>query len=465
MAFQLDSNVFHKQKSLSDYMAVNDARNLQRAQGEMGLEANRVTIDAAKQKQTMDMVGMGLAGATEADYPQRRQALIEQGMPEQLLPEQYNPALIDAIMTKAGYKAKPSALDQMMTLISPQGQAALQGAPLSQMMQPQPAQAAAPITPQGSITTASVGDIDQYAAESGQVPAPNASLDSIVSQARGMQGGAMPPANNQAMPEPTSVPVPQPLPTLQTRIPAPYQPKTIGAAYEADKAAAKASAEAAAPMSQKEQAEIAIKQAPIAEAKASKQRSQKGFDSIMDDMNTVYDDLDAAGAASSESKTWDENLGIYVTKTNPIAQAVGSVAGTKAQSIIQRLDPLKTRAKEQIMLATGMSSKAIDSNAEMKAFLASLTDVTNTREANAFTINTMQLLYGTPELAMARDAAIRSGQIEPMDFSKVGKSSGSTGGASGGGGAQPGGISEGATATNPKTGQKLVFKGGQWQAQ
>lgn len=417
MAFQLDSNIYSKQKTLSDYMAVKDARDLQRAQAERSIEASDMAIDAAKQKQVKDKIGLILAQTTPENYAESKAAIEAEGFPIKL-PDSFEASkpIRDAILTATGYKAKPSLAEQLMQPFS-----MMMG--VQQPQEPAPTQAAS-IAPQGSIKTNEVPQMDT----NGQ---PMPQLNDILKEPI-VAGIPNPPAINP--PEPTSVPVPQPLPTLQTPVPAPYQPKTVGGAFEADKAAAKASAEAMAPMSEKQRAEIAIKQAPIEEAKKSKQRAQSGFDSIMEDMNQVYDDLASVDAAPSESKSWDENLGIWVTKTNPVAQAIGGLTGTKAQSIIQRLDPLKTRAKEQIMMATGMSSKAIDSNAEMKSFLDSLTNVNNTREANAFTIQTMQRLYGTPEKAAARDAAIKSGQIQPItDFSGQGGSTVNTSGSSGGG--------------------------------
>jgi len=115
MAFQLDSNVYNQQRSLSDYIAVNNARNLQQAQAEQSIEASDMAMQSARQKQEMEAVGMGLAGATEQDYPARRQALLKQGVPEQFLPEQSNSALIDAIMTKTGYSGSsttPAAIQE-----------------------------------------------------------------------------------------------------------------------------------------------------------------------------------------------------------------------------------------------------------------------------------------------------------------------------------------------------------------
>lgn len=183
MAFQYLGNPYKEQKSLSDYMAVNDARALQQAQGERSIEASDMAIQSAKQKQEMDMVGMGLAGATEADYPARREALLQKGMPEQFLPEQYNPALIDAIMTKTGHKAKSSG---MQMIADPAGSGKVLfgdkstgqymegtnvtgGRPFSEMVQA-PTQEAAPITPQGSIQTQEVPASSQYDTDGSALP-------------------------------------------------------------------------------------------------------------------------------------------------------------------------------------------------------------------------------------------------------------------------------------------------------
>lgn len=411
MAFQLDSNVYSKQRSLSDYMAVNEARDLQRAQAEQamaasqqGMKASQMNIEAAKQKQEMEKVGMGLAGATEADYPARREALIKEGMPPQFLPEQYNPTLIDAIMTKTGYKSKPSLAEQLMAPL-----AAMTGArPLSEMVTttPEPMQKAAPITPQGSIATKSVGNIDQYAVDSGVMPpANNASLDDIVSQARAMEAGQTPtPAPNQQMMPPT-LPAQIPDTNLSTPVPA-YQPKTLGAAYEADKAAAKASAEAMAPMSAKQRAEIAIKQAPIEEAKRLKIKGQQDFDKILKAMDDTYTELENLGATTSTAKTGMENVATYAGTLSDPAQYIGKVTGSPEYAAIKKLEGFKLRVKEAIMKASGMSAKSMDSNNELQTFLNSLGDPKAPIETNRDILKTMWDLYGTPEAAAARNSQL-----------------------------------------------------------
>ncbi len=298
MAFQLDSNVFSKQKSLSDYMAVNEARDLQRAQAERTMEASDMAIQAARQKQEMEMVGMGLAGATEQDYPARRAALLKQGVPEQFLPEQYNPALIDAIMTKTGYKAKPSLAEQLMQ-------------PLSMMMQPQmqPTQEAAPIQT-GSITTQPVGNIDQYAVDSGVMPPTQQNMDDLTSwgasfEKNGQQVPVVPPSGQQMPPQlPAQIPD---TPTLQTPIPA-YQPKTVGAAFEADKAGAKAAAELPTEIAKAQAlAEIEAKKPLNAKDAAKRKESfakiSTGVDKFARESEFLTDQIDKAIALLEKGTT------------------------------------------------------------------------------------------------------------------------------------------------------------------
>ena len=224
MAFQLDSNVYSKQKSLSDYMAVKDARDLQRAQAERSIEASDMAIDAAKQKQVKDKIGLILAQTTPENYAESKAAIEAVGFPIKL-PDSFEASkpIRDAILTATGYKAKPSFAEQFMQPFS-----MMMG--VQQPQEPAPTQAAAPITPQGSIKTNEVPQMDT----NGQ---PMPQLNDILKEPV-VAGAPNPPAVNP--PEPTSVPVPQPLPTLQTPVPAPFKPANLLEATEASKARAKA---------------------------------------------------------------------------------------------------------------------------------------------------------------------------------------------------------------------------------
>lgn len=235
MAFQLDSNVYSKQKSLSDYMAVNDARNLQRAQVEQSMTANQAQIDAGKAKAIKETVGQGLILADLKDpmaVPKLKESWRASGVPQDLIdriPDQITDDQKPLIAAAFGFKMpQPTLFEQMSAALNPE--MAMQR-PMSEMVAP-PTQDAAPIQP-GSITTNELMPPDQYEAGlygGGNTPQDAAAMEGFAKGAPVGQGDIK---DTQLPAQIPDQPIAAPATTLATTVPA---PRTVGGLMAAEKA-------------------------------------------------------------------------------------------------------------------------------------------------------------------------------------------------------------------------------------
>lgn len=330
MAFQLDTGVYSKQRSLSDYMAQNDARDLARAQAEQSIAASKASVAGAGQKAAMETVGLGLAGATPEDYSVRREGLIAKGVPAELLPEQYNKDYVDAVLTKTGYKAKPSLAEQLMQ-------------PLSMMMQQpdqMPTQEAAPVQPTGSISTSELQSPDQYQAElygNGSTPQEAAAMESFAKGAPVGQGPMLP----AQIPD---TPMPSAAPNLQTTIP---PVKTVGGMLAADKAnagvpAAIAEAQAKAQIENNQRAtqprtpdEQAKYQGSYAKAALAFTEAKRSTENLVKTAKEALQLLDSPYAGG-----WSSALGSKVPNSDAGALE-GKIATIKANALVKALSNMR----------------------------------------------------------------------------------------------------------------------------
>lgn len=111
-------------------------------------------------------------------------------------------------------------------------------------------------------------------------------------------------------------------------------------------------------------------------------------------LKTALDALNEGGGITSTEKGVIPNLGRWASTTGP-GQLLGTMGGTrnqKARDVISQSRPLLMRS---IMQATGMSAKAIDSNAELKLWLSTATDPTKGYEANVEALNNIASKYGS----------------------------------------------------------------------
>lgn len=132
-----------------------------------------------------------------------------------------------------------------------------------------------------------------------------------------------------------------------------------------------------------------------ADRKATEQLAGKEtVDSVVLSLRNAYDALDKGGGINSTAKGPLENLSAY-TSRSAVGQAVGGAFGAKNQKERDAIAQARPLLLQAIMKATGMSAKQMDSNAELKLYLATATDPTLSLEANKEALDRIEALYGS----------------------------------------------------------------------
>ena len=117
-------------------------------------------------------------------------------------------------------------------------------------------------------------------------------------------------------------------------------------------------------------------------------------DNVVVTLKSALDSLNEGGGITSTDKGVLPNTARWASTTGP-GQLLGTMGGTinqKNRDVISQARPLLMRS---IMQATGMSAKAIDSNAELKLWLSTATDPTKSYEANIEALNNIASKYGS----------------------------------------------------------------------
>ena len=99
----------------------------------------------------------------------------------------------------------------------------------------------------------------------------------------------------------------------------------------------------------------------------------KVMESNISTLDKLYDALDKGGGIVSTEKGVISNLGASV-RSSPVGQYAGKKTGTETQSIRNQIKIQRPALINAIRQATGMSSKAMDSNAELQFYLQMATD-------------------------------------------------------------------------------------------
>lgn len=148
---------------------------------------------------------------------------------------------------------------------------------------------------------------------------------------------------------------------------------------------------------------------PAAGVATSDQKTQarQGVDGTLSRIKEQYDILKKEKEIVSTENTTMENIAAR-TKTK-LGPSVGRTVGTKAQSARDTIANLRQALLADIKAATGMSSKAIDSNVELQSFLASLGDPDQSFETIRDTLAELSKKYGTGTFG-AEDAEPRPPQ-------------------------------------------------------
>ena len=127
--------------------------------------------------------------------------------------------------------------------------------------------------------------------------------------------------------------------------------------------------------------------------------------------------LDQSGGMINPNNSVSQNIAVRMSATD-IGQALTGAAGQQAQSIRSRINNAKPLLIQLIRESTGMSAKAMDSNAELNFYLQAASDPKLDLFSNLVALDTLdkqygdgdvldRMLAGNPELLNA----VRGGKI------------------------------------------------------
>lgn len=126
---------------------------------------------------------------------------------------------------------------------------------------------------------------------------------------------------------------------------------------------------------------------------AQKNLAQERVNTVITDLRNSYARLHKGGGISSVENSAFGNLGAYAGNTM-IGQEVGKAIGTVNQSERNKILQARPLLTTAIMQATGLSSKQMDSNAELNLWLNTATNPSLGKEANDEALNRIELLIG-----------------------------------------------------------------------
>lgn len=134
-----------------------------------------------------------------------------------------------------------------------------------------------------------------------------------------------------------------------------------------------------------------------ADAKASALAQQKALgasdvDSAIATLRDAYGRLEVGGGITSTASGPIGNLAAS-TSSSSVGQMVGRALGTNNQSARNDIAMTRPALLAALMKATGMSAKQMDSNAELKLWLATATDPTLDVESNRRALNAIERKY------------------------------------------------------------------------
>lgn len=109
----------------------------------------------------------------------------------------------------------------------------------------------------------------------------------------------------------------------------------------------------------------------------------------LDELRGIYGDLKKMGAMVSPSQSTGANIEARV-RASGLGQSVEGTIGTKAQTQRDRVMSIRPQLMQSIAKATGMTGKQLDSNADVKLFMQTVTNPASSYEANIKAINGLE---------------------------------------------------------------------------
>ena len=101
----------------------------------------------------------------------------------------------------------------------------------------------------------------------------------------------------------------------------------------------------------------------------------------LNELRTIYGELNKMGAMVSPTQAADKNV-IARIRASGIGQVLEGAVGTEAQTRRDRIASIRPQLMQSLAKATGMTGKQLDSNADVKLFMQTVTNPAASYEAN-----------------------------------------------------------------------------------
>ena len=133
-------------------------------------------------------------------------------------------------------------------------------------------------------------------------------------------------------------------------------------------------------------------------ANSAQETGRGTVSSVADQLRNAYGKLNTSKSIINPQNSLMNNLSAGVASSSP-GQVASNLVGTEAQSIRNEIKMTRPLLLQQIMKATGMSAKQMDSNAELKLWLSTATDPSVDIKSNLAALDNIEKMYGMPKSA------------------------------------------------------------------
>ncbi|MFL6708002.1 MAG: hypothetical protein ACJ8HI_07325 [Massilia sp.] len=134
----------------------------------------------------------------------------------------------------------------------------------------------------------------------------------------------------------------------------------------------------------------------------------------LDELRAIYTDLHKMGAMVSPAQAADKNV-VARIRASGIGQLLEGAVGTQAQTQRDRVASIRPQLMQSLAKATGMTGKQLDSNADVKLFMQTVTNPATSYEANLKAIAGLErfLHANAKKNAAAAAPAARPSTVRP----------------------------------------------------
>jgi hypothetical protein len=156
-------------------------------------------------------------------------------------------------------------------------------------------------------------------------------------------------------------------------------------------------------------------------AEAKKEEGSRKFESILQSLSDTYKTLAERGAITDTQQSVLKNFSASIA-TLPPSQYAQRMFGGDSQRLRDFIESQRPLLIQSIVQATGMSSRALDSNRELEFYLQAVTDVSKSYQANVDAIQSLRRVFGKlegrqPDSEDIQNDAIRDwGAYEPQTY-------------------------------------------------